>query len=141
MLMKKPTAELVAEIDALQGMRAEEIKERYSGLLGAELECCANCCILRAEVAYRLQERFYGIRLGDDIVKAIEAAGEPAENAKRLLAGTRIVRRWKGEDHEIEMRADGSIDYRGEMYKSLSAVARRITGTNWNGKLFFGLKK
>jgi len=100
-----------------------------------------NCSELRAGIAYKLQERFYGMSIPADVVKAIESAGEPASGTGRLLAGTKIVRRWKGEDHEIEMRADGLVEYRGAIYRSLSAVARRITGTNWNGKIFFGLKR
>lgn len=139
--MKEPTPELIAEINALQSMRTEEIRKRYAALLGVDLERCMNCSELRAGIAYKLQERFYGMSIPVDVVKAIESAGEPASGTGRLLAGTKIVRRWKGEDHEIEMRADGLVEYRGAIYRSLSAVARRITGTNWNGKIFFGLKR
>ena len=139
--MEKPPLELTSEVNGLQKMRTDEILERYSELLGSELHHCRNCTLLRAEVAYRLQERFYGISLPREIVGAIEAAGEPAGKTGPLLAGTRIVRRWKGVEHEIALRSDGSVEYGGEVYRSLSAIARKITGTNWNGKLFFGLKK
>lgn len=139
--MEKPTPALVAEINALRTMHVDELKARYPEILGADFALCTNCSMLRSEVAYRLQERFYGIRLSADVVKAIESAGEPAEDAGGLLDGTRIVRLWKGVEHEIALRRNGTVEYAGGVYKSLSAVARKITGTNWNGKIFFGLKK
>lgn len=57
------------------------------------------------------------------------------------LAGTRLVREWKGVTHEVIVRDDGVVEYGKGLYRSLSAVARKITGTNWNGRIFFGLKK
>lgn len=140
-MMEKPTPALVAEINALRTMHADELKARYPEILGSAFALCTNCSMLRSEVAYRLQERFYGISLPADIVKAIESAGEPVTDAGRLLDGTRIVRLWKGVEHEIVFRRDGTVEYADGVYKSLSAVARKITGTNWNGKIFFGLKK
>ena len=110
--MKEPTPELIAEINALQSMCTEEIRKRYAALLGVDLERSMNCNELRAGIAYKLQELFYGMSIPADVVKAIESAGEPASGTGRLLAGTKIVRRWKGEDHEIEMRADGLVEYR-----------------------------
>ncbi len=48
------------------------------------------------------------------------------------LAGTRLVREWKGVTHEVIVRDDGVVEYGKGLYRSLSAVARKITGTNWN---------
>jgi hypothetical protein len=52
---------------------------------------------------------------------------------------TRLLREWHGVTHEVIMLEDG-VQYRGETWASLSAVAREITGTRWSGPLFFGLK-
>ena len=58
----------------------------------------------------------------------------------RPLTGTRLVREWQGAEHVATVLADG-YEYQGRPYKSLSAIARAITGTQWNGPLFFGLKR
>jgi hypothetical protein len=53
-------------------------------------------------------------------------------------AGTRLIRQWHGEVHEVAV-LDGGISYRGQRYRSLSQVARAITGVHWSGPRFFGL--
>jgi hypothetical protein len=57
-----------------------------------------------------------------------------------LTSGTRLIREFKGEKHEVTSLEKG-FEYRGKAYKSLSAIANEITGTKWNGKLFFGVTK
>ena len=59
--------------------------------------------------------------------------------ANRPIAGTRLVREWQGVEHQVTVLADG-FEYLGQPYKSLSSIAREITGTRWNGWVFFGLK-
>lgn len=56
------------------------------------------------------------------------------------LRGTRYQRVWKGKKYEVIVLGDGTFEYDGTVYQSLSAIAREITGTRWNGKLFFGVK-
>ena len=56
------------------------------------------------------------------------------------LAGTTLVREWRGEQIRVEVHENG-FEWRGTMFRSLSGVARAITGTTWNGRLFFGLTK
>ena len=56
-----------------------------------------------------------------------------------IRPGTRLVREWQGEGHEVTVDDDGFV-WRGRRYKSLSAIAREITGTRWSGPAFFGLK-
>ena len=57
----------------------------------------------------------------------------------RPIAGTRLIREWHGVEHCVTVLQDG-YEYAGRPYKSLSAVARAIAGTRWNGWVFFGLK-
>ena len=57
----------------------------------------------------------------------------------RPIAGTRLIREYQGIEHCVTVRDDG-FEYQGRPYKSLSAIARAITGTQWNGRVFFGLK-
>ena len=57
-----------------------------------------------------------------------------------LRPGTRLLREWQGTTHEVRV-LDAGFDYAGQTYKSLSAIARAITGTPWSGPLFFGIKR
>ena len=72
---------------------------------------------------------------------------DPLANLKRLedkkklkVPGTRLLRAWKGRQHEVIIDTDGKFIYRGKRFRSLSAIARKITGVQWNGKQFFGVK-
>ena len=58
----------------------------------------------------------------------------------RPVVGTQLIREWRGVEHRVTVLADG-FEWEGRRYKSLSAVARAITGTQWNGWAFFGLKR
>ncbi len=62
------------------------------------------------------------------------------EECAALKPGTRLIRNWKGMHHTVTVKADG-FDYQGRHYTSLSQIANNITGSRWNGRLFFGLKR
>ena len=69
------------------------------------------------------------------------AAGKaPSVPKSAIKPGTRLLREWQGVMHEVIVLEDG-VQYRGRTWRSLSAVAREITGTRWSGPLFFGLRK
>jgi hypothetical protein len=57
-----------------------------------------------------------------------------------LRSGARLLREWRGVTHEVLVAGEGFL-YAGKTYKSLSAIARAITGTHWSGPLFFGIKR
>ena len=57
-----------------------------------------------------------------------------------LKPNTKLMRNWKGNRHSVLVKADG-FEYQDRMYTSLSKIANEITGSKWNGYLFFGLKK
>ena len=56
-----------------------------------------------------------------------------------MKPGNHLVREWHGEKHEVVIRSNG-VEYRGNIFRSLTAVAKVITGVHWNGKNFFGVK-
>ena len=70
----------------------------------------------------------------------INAAAERPTASSQLLVGTRLLKAYGGRNHIVEVTADGML-YEGKLFGSLSAVAKAITGTHWNGLLFFGLRK
>ena len=93
--------------------------------------------LLRRILAWRIQTASRG---GLDPVTRRLLAGNAAGPELLLSEGTVITREWKGHRHEVEV-AEGGFIYRGERWKSLSEVARAITGTRWNGPRFFGLRE
>ncbi|MER8499172.1 DUF2924 domain-containing protein [Mesorhizobium sp. M1312] len=106
-----------------------------------------NRKFLESRLAYRVQELAYG-GLKPETLKRLAALAEDLEprsrergtrSDNRPIAGTRLMREWQGVEHCATVLAD-SYEYDGRPYKSLSAIARAITGTRWNGLVFFGLK-
>ena len=97
---------------------------------------------------YRIQELSLG-GLKPETVKRLRELGEQLDGGNvvvrrtrvddRPIAGTRLIREWQGVEHCVTVLCDG-YEYGGRPYKSLSAAARAITGTRWNGWVFFGLK-
>ena len=98
-------------------------------------------------LAYRLQEQAYGGLKHSTRKRLQKLTAELEQNQKaplallpQLKAGTKLLRQWQGEMHEV-LVADEGFEYRGQRYASLSEIAREITGTRWSGPLFFGLKQ
>src|SRR5690606_32183143 len=102
-----------------------------------------------AQARLPVQELAYGgpsretVRLLDAL--ADELQGKPGRKAmlresRMPVAGTRLVREWNGVEHTVTVLRDG-FEFEGRKYKSLSAIARAIAGTRWNGWRFFGLRE
>jgi hypothetical protein len=98
-------------------------------------------------LAYRIQEREFGglsnaaRKKLRDIAKSLESdAQAKGREVPNLQRGTRLVRSWKGDVHEV-LVSNGSYVYRGRQFSNLSQIAREITGTRWSGPLFFGTKE
>jgi hypothetical protein len=108
-----------------------------------------NRRFLESRIAYRIQELALGT-LSHQTVARLEALGEELDGGNkanrqvsarsRLVTGTQIVREYQGIEHRVTVLETG-FEYAGKPYQSLSAIARAITGTNWNGLVFFGLKR
>jgi hypothetical protein len=98
-------------------------------------------------LAYRLQEKEFGglshaarrrLREVAASLKTDKPSQERPDSAPQT--GTRLLRVWRGETHEVIATGSG-YEYRGQTYSSLSKIAREITGTQWSGPLFFGVRK
>jgi len=142
------TPTVLARLAALKTMPTPELKQQWRDLFDSEPPPY-NRRFLESRLAYRIQELTYG-GLKPETVERLEALGEElfGNNGKprrvradqhRPIAGTRFIREWNGVDHVVTVR-DDDYEYQGRPYKSLSAVARAITGTRWNGWVFFGLR-
>lgn len=133
------------ELAALPGLSLEELKQRWLELYDVPPPARLGRALMTRAIAYRLQEReFGGLRPATRrrLARAAEelAAGQaPSPPRAALKPGTRLLREWQGNTHEVIVLEKG-VQYRGETWASLSAVAREITGTRWSGPAFFGLK-
>ncbi len=139
---------VLARLAALKTMPTPDLKRQWRDLFETEPPPY-NRRFLESRLAYRIQELTYG-GLKPETIERLEALGEELfgnngkpkrriESPHRPIAGTRLIREWHGIEHCVTVR-DRDFDYQGRPYKSLSAVARAITGTRWNGWVFFGLK-
>lgn len=101
---------------------------------------------LEARLAYRLQEKAFG-GLSPAVKAHLADCGERHSKIKigrgsevRLMPGTTLIREWDRNEYRVTVLPDGFYELNGQRYKSLSAAARAITGTNWSGPAFFGVK-
>ncbi len=137
---------VLAQIGALKSMPVAALKARWRELFDAEAPPY-NRRFLESRLAYRIQELAHGGLKAETLERlaalAEQVGGKRTKGARsaqeRPITGTRLIREWRGVEHSVTVRDDG-FEYQGRSYKSLSAVARQITGTRWNGLVFFGLK-
>ena len=154
-------ANVAAQIAALEQMTTAELAARYAEVFG-EATRSRNKAYLKKKVAWRIQEIAEGgltarakariDELAEDApirrrgLPATSVAADPdtpeatTRDPRLPAAGETLVKTHKGIDHEVLM-LDDAFEYQGERYTSLSKIARVITGTTWNGFLFFGLAK
>jgi len=144
--MTKPDP-IPARLAALKTTPMADLKRQWRELFETEPPAF-NRRYLESRLAYRIQELAYG-GLKPETVKRLEALGAELDGgnitARRIRAdltpivGTRLLRQWQGVEQIVTVTADG-FEWQGRPYRSLSAIARAITGTRWNGLVFFGLK-
>jgi hypothetical protein len=103
--------------------------------------------LLLLGVAWKVQEQAYGglgaatKRRLADLADALERDGDVTRGrVARLRAGVKLVREWHGKTHTVIVREEG-FEWRGRHWRSLSVIAREITGGHWSGPRFFGLKE
>jgi hypothetical protein len=136
-----------ARLAALKSTPTKDLKDQWRELFDSEPPPF-NRRYLESRLAYRIQELAYG-GLKPETVRRLERLGEELDGGDRKksriradfhpIAGTRLLREWQGVEHVVTVTVDG-FEWQGRPYKSLSAIARAITGTRWNGWVFFGLK-
>jgi Protein of unknown function (DUF2924) len=141
------TDTVLAQLAALKTAPMPALKQQWRDLFDKEPPPF-NRRYLESRLAYRIQELAYG-GLKKETIERLEALGEQLDGGNatkrrtrmdiRPIAGTRLIREWQGVEHSVTVRAD-DFEYQGRPYKSLSSVARAITGTRWNGWTFFGLR-
>ena len=122
---------------ALAQMDKEELISKWKDLFGKNPPEYGPV-FMRRRLAYRIQELFYGGLSEELKSQMLSRKRTSSRNSGILKPGNRIIREWRDEKHEVIIRANG-VEYNGQLYRSLTAVAKKITGTHWNGKKFFGV--
>jgi len=141
------TDSVLARVAALRTTSTTDLKALWRQLCDSEPPPY-NRRFLESRLGYRIQELAFG-GLKPETIERLQALGEQLDGGKvlsrqvrpvnRPISGTRLIREWQGVEHCVTVREE-DFEYQGRPYKSLSAIARAITGTRWNGWLFFGLK-
>lgn len=133
---------------ALKTTPMPELKAQWRELFGTEPPSF-NRRYLESRLAYRIQELVYG-GLKPETIRRLERLGEELDGGDRTkrgirtdrdrpITGTRLLREWQGIEQIVTVTQSG-FEWQGRPYQSLSAIARAITGTRWNGWVFFGLR-
>ena len=139
---------ILARLAALKAMSVNELKTEWQAMFDAPAPNNSRT-FLESRLAYRIQELTYGgpdkqtrrllDLLADEVEGTLTRKAQIAD-PRNPVVGTKLIREWDGTAHTVTVLKDG-FDWGGQRYKSLSAVARAITGTRWNGYRFFGLRE
>ena len=138
--------DLDAQLDRLPNLKTGELRVRWGQSFGTTPHPKLRRELLIRILAYRLQESALG-GLKPSTARRLRAITDEMREGKRFARiqsigarpGTRMVRQWQGKLYEVVTIENGFI-YDGQKYRSLSEIARTITGTRWSGPAFFGLK-
>ena len=139
---------ILARLAALKAMSVNDLKTEWQALFDAPAPNNSRT-FLESRLAYRIQELTYGgpdkqtrrllDLLADEVEGTLTRKAQIAD-PRNPVAGTKLIREWDGIAHTVTVLKEG-FEWGGQRYKSLSAVARAITGTRWNGYRFFGLRE
>jgi len=130
-------------LDRLADMTADELKAEWARRYAAPTPNLSPD-LLRLGIAYRLQEQRLGgvSRSTKTILRQLAAPPKDGvrndPSPRKLTIGTRLVRDWHGIGHTVTVLENG-FEYDGQQWRSLTAIAKAITGSHWNGPRFFGL--
>jgi hypothetical protein len=139
--------DIAARLQVLEQMDHAALRAEWRRLYRAHPPKRVARDLLLLAVAWKIQEQVHGglgaatRRRVADLAATLERDGDVTRNrVARLKPGARLVREWRGETHTVIVREDG-FEWKGRHWRSLSVVAREITGGHWSGPRFFGLKE
>lgn len=135
-------SDIFTQVNALN---LNELKHQWSEAWGLEVPAKIGQKMLRKSLIYKMEQQAgMGLRPEDQarLKRLVEdyKKGKTIHKAESIKSGTRLIRIWQGKKHSV-LATDKGFEYNGLEYGSLSKIATVITGTKWNGLVFFGLKK
>lgn len=142
--MARHRSRLDADLAALETMSAAQLQERWLAIGEGALPSVPST-LLRRLLAQRLQERRHGalpVMAVRELERAVEGPSLHALAVQRpaLTHGTRLIREWNGQTISVEV-VEGGFTWDGRHYRSLSEIAKVVTGAHWSGPRFFGLAR
>jgi hypothetical protein len=130
---------VAVELARLETLSSDGLRREWLGLVGTPAPKISPK-MLRLALAWEIQARAVG-GLPRGLTQALDQLGRRQTRTQAAAAGMRLVREWAGQVHVVTVEEDGVIRWDQREWRSLSEVARAITGTRWSGPAFFGLKK
>ncbi len=134
------------QLDSLPNLNRRELKGLWRDSYGSDPPEKISDLLMRQAIAHRLQVKHLGgldFSTRRALKRVLEESSSPhaelRQGSKSVTNGTVLVREWHGVAHQVTATEKGVL-YRGKVFRSLSEVAREITGTRWSGPRFFGLK-
>ena len=141
-------ASVMAQLAAMKAMSVNELKEKWEALFGNKAPNNSRA-FLELRIGYRIQELSFG-GLSKETRRTLDLLADEVEgksirksmisDPRNPIIGTRLIREFQGTEHTVTVMKDG-FDWQGRRYKSLSAIAKAISGGTWNGYRFFGLRE
>ncbi len=130
-------------IKDIETMDIQHLREKFHSLYG-DIPHPVSTRTLKNRIIYRIQEMYIG-GLSDvdkNLLTQLVSTKKISIPIKTggIAPAIHYLREWKGKTYDVTVISDKCYECEGKRYKSLSAVAREITGTRWNGKIFFGVK-
>lgn len=143
---KRRSDMLKGQLDRLSKLDRAQLRERWRNSFGSDPPEKISDLLMQQAIAHRLQiQHFGGLNFSTrrTLKRVLEQSGaarlKTRMRSKSITNGTVLVRQWHGATHQVTATEKGML-YRGKLFRSLSEVARKITGTRWSGPLFFGLR-
>jgi hypothetical protein len=137
---------LEQQLADLANLDRSKLRELWRDSYGSDPPERISDLLMRQAIAHRLQVKHFGglnFSTRRALKRLLEESGatghKPHSRSTRVTDGTVLVREWHGATHQVTAAEKGVL-YRGKLFRSLSEVAREITGTRWSGPLFFGLR-
>ena len=140
--------QILGHISELRASSISELKKQWNDLIGREPPEFAKRSFLTQVIAWESQAKAFGgikpslhrhlCQLAHG--RLATANADTAPPIQKLSTGIKLIRTWRGEAHQVMVTEDGFL-WQDRTFKSLSIIAREITGTRWSGPVFFGLKK
>ena len=121
-------------------LTSKELRLKWAEIIGSPTPPIGRSLIIKYLLWYEQakRERISSLGFFYEIKQAVKDSS--LQNKATLELGSKIIRSYQGTKYEVEIVPQGYL-YQHKIYKSLSGVAKTITGKNWNGKVFFGVKK
>ena len=139
------SSEVATQLNAIVDMDAAKLRAEWRRLYRSQPPKGLSRDLMIRAISYKLQERAYGglgkatLRKLKSLAQKLEAEGARAFDPRlSLKPGTRLAREWGGQTHSVLVLEEG-FEYRGDRHRSLSQIARLITGAHWSGPRFFGI--